>query len=331
MRRLWSLAFLPFAWVALASIGDLPGTILEPLASYGLRPVGDGDYLAAEGFRISFEMRGEVVHGVIGEGILTAANIDFAADLIGVATDYGDDVADPLATFFATRVGEFSSRGQMTLGIEAYVMRLEVSGEAPYRVRFLLVLQEIPEEVFPLARHALGPADARYVIREFSDFQCPFCRRFAAAALPAIRGELLSRGDVRFEFHYFPLQSIHANAALAAEAAECVTAANSPEAFWEYHDALFGHQRDWEALEDPAAFFTRLAGDIGLESAGVAACLSAGDFRRQVQDSYRVARDVLGLTGTPTVFVNGFKVQDYLDLTSYFDLMALIDAFSTRE
>ena len=53
---------------------------------------------------------------------------------------------------------------------------------------------------------------------------------------------------MRFEYHYLPLTSIHANAQLAAEAAECVTAANTPPDFWTYHDALFARQQAWSDL-----------------------------------------------------------------------------------
>jgi hypothetical protein len=108
----------------------------------------------------------------------------------------------------------------------------------------------VPEQAFLPARHAIGPADARYVIREFSDLQCPFCARFAEQVFPAIEATLLARGDVRFEYHHLVLGGRFANSGLAAEATECVADANPDDAtaFWTYLDALFERQQAWSAL-----------------------------------------------------------------------------------
>jgi hypothetical protein len=120
-------------------------------------------------------------------------------------------------------------------------------------VHFELALAAVPEDRFPDVRHTLGPADAAVVIRAFSDFQCPFCARYGLEMLPELKATLLMRGDARFAFYHLPLLSLHANAALAAEAAACVTDANEtdPGAFWAFLDALLARQGTWSGLGTP--------------------------------------------------------------------------------
>lgn len=319
-------ALLATAW---AQVGQPAENLVRSLGPYNLMQTGDG-YTFGDGFTFSAEKRGDAVYSVTGAGNLSDANLPFAADLIGAATGYGEAIAAPVKTFFEERVGELAGQGPVALPVQEYLLTLEVTGGDPYDVRFTVARPEVPAALFPAATHTLGPADATYVIREFSDFQCPFCAKFTAEALPAIKKELLTRGDVRFEYHHFPLQSIHANALAAAEAAECVTAVNTPDAFWTYHDALFERQKAWEGLSDPASYFVRLAQDVGLSANGVEACLANRTFAAEVTKAYETAGGTLGLGGTPTVFVNGFKVGDYTKLSSYLDLMKLVDTFAEK-
>ena len=317
-----------FGWTQ-AAIGEPPAQLLSELASYEPQETGAGEYVAADDFEFAFDLRNGIVYRISGSGTLNERNLTFMAELIAAATGYGSSIEGPVANFLATRLSELAGRGEAALGVEQYGLVLDVTGEqAPYTVEFRLSLQEVSAEAFPEARHAIGSADARYVVREFSDFQCPYCASFAGQMLPLIKEQLLARGDVRFEYHHFPLTSIHANAAPAAEAAECVTAANAPADFWTYHDALFTRQRAWGGLGDPYPYFIRLAGDLGLSSDGVAECLEEGSFRDEVSRSFDVAARQLGLTGTPTLFLNGYKVQNYLDIQTYLELIELVDAFA---
>lgn len=316
------------AW---AQIGEPVSSLITRLSPYQVSETEEG-YVYADGFAFSTETRGDAVYSVTGTGTLDEANIDFGADLIGAATGYGEQIAQPVREFFDTNLPNLAGQGEANLAVQQYTMAIEVTGEtAPYNVDFTIYLQEVPSERFPEAKHTLGPADAKYVVREFSDFQCPFCSRFSAEALPLIKNELLTRGDVRFEFHHFPLQSIHANALSAAEATECVTAANEPEAFWTYHDALFERQQAWQGLGDPNPYYVRLAQDIGLATEGVGQCLEERTFADEVTDAYKAAGGTLGISGTPSVFVNGYKLGDYTQLSNYLSLMELSDKFAEVE
>lgn len=88
-----------------------------------------------------------------------------------------------------------------------------------------------------------GNANAKVVIVEFSDFQCPFCKRWTDQNMTRVRGEL---GDqVAFVFLHFPITQIHPNAGNAALAAQCAAEQGK---FWAMHDILFAKQNDWASL-----------------------------------------------------------------------------------
>jgi protein-disulfide isomerase len=284
-------------------------------------------YQSESGFVLTPELRNRALFSFTGEATFDETNQRIAAALITQATGY-TAAEGALAEFFENQLEGLAGQGRVNLQLGIYLLGLTVTGEtAPYEVELGLFLQEVPDEEFPEATHALGPADARYVIREFSDFQCPFCVRFAQESLPLIKEELLSRGDVRFEFHHFPLRSIHPNAQAAAEAAECVTAANSPDDFWIYHDALFDTLPNWQGLNNPTPFFISLASARGLNTEGVRTCLNEGHFTERVNTAFDGAVE-LGVSGTPSVFVGGYKLEDYTQLENYLELMSFIDTFS---
>lgn len=87
-----------------------------------------------------------------------------------------------------------------------------------------------------------GNAKAQVVIVEFSDFQCPFCKQ----ANPIVQQVMKEYGDkVKLIYKHLPLTSIHPNAQIGAEAAEC---ANEQKKFWQFHDVLFNNQAEWSSL-----------------------------------------------------------------------------------
>lgn len=311
---------------AMAAIGDAPDTILAAIASYGPSRAEDGTYRAASDVAFRIDTSNGIAIRVNGQAQLNDANVRFVSDLLAAATGYGQGIAGPIAEYLRTRVADLVGQGPTAVGVEEYSLSMTVTGDAPYQLGFVLEPQQVSADLFPPGRHSIGPADAKHVIREFSDFQCPFCDRFAMTVMPELRTEVLQDGDVRFEFHQFPLKSIHANAFAAAEASECVTAEAGPDAFWVFHDALFGAQQQWEGLHDPVDAFVSLATDAGIEAPGLADCVRSGTYSDLVESAYQTAVETLRLTGTPTVFVDGLRVADYTDVASYKHLMTLSDA-----
>ena len=142
----------------------------------------------------------------------------------------------------------------------------------------------------------LGPEDAEITIVEFSDFQCPFCKR----VVPTIH-QLVKEydGKVRVAFRQHPL-SFHKDAMSAAKAS---LAAHEQGKFWEMHDALFENQRD---LSD--ANIKKIAKDLGLNMAQFEKDWKSDKFDAQIQEDIKFARSN-GATGTPAFFVNGVYVK----------------------
>ncbi len=318
------LALLLLSGVAFAQVGLPPAQLIGELES--LNPTQTAQGYNAKGVKFAFENRNGALYSVSGDATLNSQGQAALAKLVGAASGYGEGLTEPITEFLKTRAAELAGQGEVALNVEEFDLKLNVTGEAePYRTTFALELAEI--EGFPTSTHTLGPKDAKVVIREFSDFQCPYCAQYATQVLPELKKTLLARGDVRFEYHYLPLTSIHANAQLAAEAAECVTAANTPEAFWTYHDALFERQKAWEGLGDAAPYFVRLAKEVGLSNEGVAACLADGRFTAEIQNDLEVATQQLGVSSTPSVFVGPYRIPRANDVASYERAISRLGAF----
>ena len=137
-----------------------------------------------------------------------------------------------------------------------------------------------------------GPENAAVTLVEFSDFQCPFCRRVN----PTFEKIEQEYGDkVRVVFKHLPL-SIHAKAPAAHAASE---AAHRQGKFWEMHDKIFANQRDLSESN-----YDKWAGELGLDVAKFTADRQAAEVKRRVsRDASEAA--ALGVTGTPAFFING--------------------------
>jgi len=159
------------------------------------------------------------------------------------------------------------------------------------------VLLEIPRvEVEPVGP-ARGPDDAPVTIVEFSDFQCPFCRR----ARPVVERILETYPDrVRLVYRHLPLESIHPRARPAAEAAAC---ASEQGRFWEYHDLLFDAP---DGLEDDA--LEGYAEKLGLDLEAFRSCLAEGRGREVVDRDLEAAVSA-GISGTPAFVINGILLS----------------------
>lgn len=158
----------------------------------------------------------------------------------------------------------------------------------------------------------LGDKNAPVEIIEFSDYQCPFCRKFWTETLPQIKSEYIDTGKVKFVYRDFPLTSIHPGAQPAAEAAECVREQGGDEAYFEMHDKIFSEQNILDGgnpitgpVRGTAQFGTtelkKWAQDIGYD---IGSCLDSGKFRSEVQKDLSDATSAGG-QGTPYFIING--------------------------
>jgi protein-disulfide isomerase len=150
----------------------------------------------------------------------------------------------------------------------------------------------------------IGPANARVTIVEFTDFQCPFCSRVQ----PTLK-QILEKypQDVRKVFKQNPL-AFHQDAPLAAEAS---LAAGAQGKFWEMKDVLFNNQKSLKE-ED----LVRYAQELGLNVEQFKADLTSRKFKEQVERESKEAA-ALGVTGTPSFFVNGRYISGAQPLETF--------------
>lgn len=141
-----------------------------------------------------------------------------------------------------------------------------------------------------------GPANAKVTIVEFSDFQCPFCRRGNDTMTQVMK---MFPNDVKVAFKHKPLP-MHPEAEPAAKA---TVAAGKQGKFWEMHDAMFNGQDKLGA-----AFYEEQAKKLGLNVEQFKKDLASPEVDKVVKDDAALA-DKLGVQGTPNFFVNGVAVR----------------------
>jgi Na+/H+ antiporter NhaA len=161
---------------------------------------------------------------------------------------------------------------------------------------------DLSQDVDPERDHIRGSEDAPVTLVEYGDFECPYCGR----AEPVIR-ELLASfdDDVRYVWRHLPLNDVHPNAQLAAEAAEAAAAQGN---FWEMHDTLLQHQGDLR----PSHIAT-YAQELGLDSQRLLSELHSREYTSRVSEDVTSA-DESGVSGTPTFFINGRRHYGAYDI-----------------
>ncbi|MCI0533171.1 DsbA family protein [bacterium] len=167
-----------------------------------------------------------------------------------------------------------------------------------------------------LVGHERGAPDAKVILTEFGDFQCPAC----GAYHPLTTRLIEERGDkVKYVFKNFPLANVHQNATAAAEAAEAAALQNK---FWDMHDMLFEHQDEWSAESNPTELFAKYAIEIGLDPR---------KFREDMKSpgvSETITADIAagsraGVSYTPYLLLNGERIETP---QGYDELLKVIDA-----
>lgn len=138
----------------------------------------------------------------------------------------------------------------------------------------------------------MGSGDAPLTLIEFSDYQCPFCARFAEDQMVRLKRDFIDTGKVKFVYRDFPLPS-HQNAMIAAQAAHC---ADDQGKYWEMNEALFANQRD-------LANINVIAAKVGLNILDLNSCINAEKYTKDIRYSLSEGREI-GVSGTPS-FVLG--------------------------
>lgn len=151
------------------------------------------------------------------------------------------------------------------------------------------------------ATNITGKEDAAITVVEFSDFQCPSCK----AAQPLVQQLKSEYADsVKVVYRHFPLDSIHPNARLAAQASEIAAAQGK---FWEYHDILFAKQEEWADITDKKELlekFGEYAAQLDIDKVSFLERIESQEAIAKVSAEAELGKSV-DIQATPTFFVNG--------------------------
>lgn len=155
----------------------------------------------------------------------------------------------------------------------------------------------------PTKDHWKGATTARYVMIEFSDFQCPFCKNLKPT-LEQILTQL--DGSVALVYRHFPL-SFHPMAFPAAEASECAAEQGGQTAFWQMHDKIFSAMPNVTSSQQ----FVTMAGQIGLNQSSFNTCLTSNTYRNLVTSHHQQGVNA-GIGATPTIVIRDMQTGEMI-------------------
>ena len=310
------------ALVAVFALATREGNAAAPAATSGFlaqpafadfKPAGTDRY-TAPGATLTAKLRGSSVFQAAAE--FDNVNDPRAGVVLAALLGQGANLEAPLAQFIRQNDAQLRLPGGITVqDFNPYRVNVQILNN---RLALDVRVVEVSAENFITSDLVLGDRDASVVIRVYSDFECPYCEKLEKEMFHEF-GQNPPAG-VRIEFHHFPLESIHPHARSAHEASECAAEQGQ---FWAFHDALFD-DRSW--LQGPAPVpgpvFASLATRLKLNVSEFSACLSAGRGKAKVDAGIQGAMK-LGVTGTPTMYVNGFKVANPYDRAALDRMIAL--------
>ncbi len=184
--------------------------------------------------------------------------------------------------------------------------RMEAYRGELFRKHGVKIALDPPRTAIPLpaAAPSLGPADARVTIIQFTDYQCPFCKRAQQTV-----DEVMTKyaGKVRLVSLDYPLD-FHTRAPFASKASHC---AGEQGKFWELHRALLLEANDLSDAE-----IRGLALKQGVDGAKFDACYSSERYEEQIRKSLAEAA-YYGVSSTPTFFINGRKIAGALPFSAF--------------
>ncbi|MBN1960123.1 MAG: thioredoxin domain-containing protein [Deltaproteobacteria bacterium] len=223
--------------------------------------------------------------------------------------EFYDQNADQIGIDFETAGSQI--RAELTAqrareAERAFIDQLRESVEIKYN----LPINELPRIKFNAGEGpSWGSRNAKVVIVEFSDFQCPYCAR--ASVILKKLSELYPN-DLRIEFRNFPLKQHHA----AYEAAKAALCANEQGKFWQYHDLLFANSRALGADD-----LQRYANEVAIDTDKFSKCL-ASDRPGHLLEKMAALGQQIDIQGTPAIYLNGIQLIGLLPLPI---MQALID------
>ena len=149
----------------------------------------------------------------------------------------------------------------------------------------------------------MGEVDAPVVMVAYSEFQCPFCGRFARETEPTLVEDYVDEGLLRIEWRDFPYLGLESRtAALAARAAA------QQDGFWDFHAAMFADQQPPNSGALTPDYLADVAEDVGLDREQLLADMASEEVAAAVERDFQEGQTI-GVTGTPAFLVNGRPVM----------------------
>lgn len=169
--------------------------------------------------------------------------------------------------------------------------------------------------------HIFGNLDAPVKVIEFSDLECPFCKRFHPTMKQIVADY---KGEVAWVYRHFPLDEIHSKARKEAEASECAAALGGNEKFWAFVDGVFAITPSNDGLD--LSKLPQIAKDVGLDASAFGSCLDGGRYAEKVAGARSDALRA-GAQGTPYSIVLGHDGKQYPinGALPYADVKAVIE------
>jgi protein-disulfide isomerase len=170
-----------------------------------------------------------------------------------------------------------------------------------------------------------GQENGVVTVTEYADFQCPACAQFYPL-VSQVKEEF--KEQVRFEFKHFPLVQIHPNATTAHRAAQAAAAQGK---FWEMHDLLYEQQQAWSDSDNASTIFEGYAKQIGLDVEKYKIDTASSDVLSIINADIEAGKN-LNVTGTPTFFIDGKKIEDTSTISTVDSFKKVIqDAINAKQ
>jgi len=177
---------------------------------------------------------------------------------------------------------------------------------------------------------SLGDANAPATIDVFEDFQCPACKSFTENIEALVIQNLVATGKARYVFHNYPFLDDSSNPFGGGEsdqAANAAMCASAQDKFWEMHAIIF---TNWEGENKGNLSDRRLqamAESIGLDMNALNDCFNANKYKAEIQADFDKGKE-MGVSGTPTVFVNGKQTGAEGKIASYDEIAQAVNALN---
>jgi len=221
----------------------------------------------------------------------------------------------------------------MIIGAIVVVAALVVFAVVWPQIRSVGEIVKVTPAALPQAEGlSLGDANAPVVIDVFEDFQCPACQRFTENTEPLIAQNLVAAGKARYIFHNYPFLDGNGvgSSGESDQAANASMCANEQGKFWDMHATLYAN---WNG-ENQGTFrdqrLQAMAESIGLDMNAFNSCFRANKYKADIQADFDKGQQ-MGVSGTPTVFVNGRRIGQANQVPSYDEIAQAVDAISVPQ